>query len=85
MNKLYLIHPLNEGQELNYVETFRFGRQGAISRASFLALRLAEAMSQGSIAVEVRSAKTNKLVFYGIVEKTIGGEFKIKDATAEMV
>jgi len=83
MRKSYLITPLNEGQELNYVEEFKFGRSGAISRAKYMAMRLAETLSHGRISVKVEDAKTGKLAFYGTARKTDRG-FEVEDQTKDM-
>jgi len=80
--KTYQITPFNEGQELNYVETYKFTRAGAIIRATYMAKRLADILERASISVEVRDS-TDRLVFYGKV-LGVGHDRYVQDMTKEM-
>jgi hypothetical protein len=60
----YTITCFNEGQELNYVESWKGKKEVAFQRAEILFKQLKEAMTQGEVSVEVTD-------FTGIIIKEI--------------
>jgi len=59
--ELYFIVPHNEGQELNYTETFRGNFQNAVSRAEELNAKLKDALREGQITTEVWNKDAQKI------------------------
>ena len=57
MAKLFYITPTNEGQDLNYMETYTGTFQGAKERAKTIALRLKPILTQGMIGCKIEKAK----------------------------
>jgi len=58
--ELYFILPRNEGQELNYIETFKGNLVKATERAEKMQKDLKKALPQATITVEVQSGRTLK-------------------------
>ena len=50
---IYFITPLNEGQELNYIETHYGDKKSAIKRAKVILRGLAKVFAQGIISVMI--------------------------------
>lgn len=59
--RTFFIVPFNEGQELNYTETFLGDRKGAEDRAFKMFYGLSRLLNQGTISVEVQSKNGKKL------------------------
>ena len=81
--KTFLITPTNEGQELNYVETFKGSLYDAVCRANEIATGLTKVLKAGSIGVEVNDSQTGGLKFYGAIRKTANG-LVMEDLTKDM-
>ena len=50
---IYFITPLNEGQELNYIETHYGDKRSAIKRAKVILKGLIKVLAQGTISIMV--------------------------------
>jgi len=56
--ELFYIQPLNEGQELNYIETFEGPFAEAKTRASELIAGLIPVLREGTISAQIENSKT---------------------------
>jgi hypothetical protein len=61
----YFIEPLNEGQDLNYIETVKCSLKQAKLRAKLMLSQLKSAMPQGTISVKVTDqSHSDELAFF---------------------
>jgi hypothetical protein len=60
--KTMFIFPMNEGQELNYIETYKGDLLGASKRAKKMATELQAILKDGTIIVEVQDDRGNTLL-----------------------
>ena len=65
MNENFTILPLNEGQELNYVETFTGTFEEAKDRADDIKLRLQPILYEGTIQVKVLNMNGKEIFYTG--------------------
>jgi len=61
MKTQFFIFPYNEGQELNYYESYEGELSGAVKRGKEMLKQLKEAMKQGTISVEIQDKDFEKL------------------------
>lgn len=63
---VFFIIPKNEGQELNYIETFKGDKIDAVRRASEIRIGLQQLLSQGNFTAEVQNMSRRKLKEVGL-------------------
>jgi hypothetical protein len=51
--KIYFIKPMNEGQELNYIEKYEGTYKNAKKRANEIRINLQKTLKEGTIDVEI--------------------------------
>lgn len=62
--KLFYIVPMNEGQELNYIEDYKGTLKYAKKIADLMAKQLQRILTKGTITVEVQDADNDCRVIY---------------------
>lgn len=60
-SETFFIQPMNEGQELNYIETFEGTLSDADARAKEMKTGLQNVLQKGSISVEILNKAGEKL------------------------
>jgi hypothetical protein len=63
MIRQYFIIPTNEGQELNYIHTFKGTLQQAKHKAEYITARLKDTFTQGSVGCIIQDQNAKEIAF----------------------